>query len=86
VVDEEDVIIPENEVTRATKEMLSGLYPNQAKSPRESIHVRRKPKRNAILNRYRGKSNSLHARGFDTTELDNIIAVEQTKIDIIYTH
>lgn len=85
MVEVEDVIIPDSEVTIATKDMLHELYPIREKNQRAFIRVNRKPIRNAILHKYRGKSNSLSARGFDTTELDNMITIEQNKIDTIYT-
>jgi len=79
-----DILIPDNEVTIAIRDLLSELYPVREKVPRTFIQVRRKPRRNVNLNKYRAISDSLRARGFDTTELDNTIAFEQTKTDTKY--
>lgn len=84
MVEVEDVITPDSDVTIAIRDLLSELYPVRERGLREFIQVRRKPKRNAILHKYRGKSNGLGARRFDTTELDNKIAFEQTKTDTLY--
>lgn len=81
---DEELLIQDSEVIIATKALLSELYPVRKRNPRAFIQVRRKPRRNAILNKYRGESTSLSARGFDTTELDNRIAVEQTRTDTLY--
>lgn len=79
-----DILIEDSEVTIAIRDMLSELYPVQEKSPRLYIHSRRKPRRNVNLNKYRKISDSLRARGLDTTELDNRIAFEQTRTDTQY--
>lgn len=81
---DEDILIPDKKVTIATRDLVSELYLVREKNPRAFIQVRRKRRRNVILNKYRGKSNSLRADGFDTTELDNRIAFEQTRTDTLY--
>lgn len=78
---DEDILILDNDVTIATRYLLSELYPVREKDPRAFIQVCCVPMRNAILNRYIEISNNLRARGFDTTELDNTITAEQTKTD-----
>ena len=78
-----DILVVYSEVTIATKDLLSELYPVRERDLMASI-VRRRPRRNAALHKYRGRSNSLSARGFDTTELDNKIVYEQTKTDTLY--
>ena len=79
-----DILIVDSEVTIATRDLLSELYPFREKDPITYIQVRCISRRNAILNQYREISNSLSARGLDTTELDNTIALEQTKTDTLY--
>ena len=79
-----DIVIVDSEVTIATRNLVSELYPVRERNQREYVRARRKPRRNAILNKYRGISNSLSARGLDTTELDNRIAFEQTRTDTLY--
>lgn len=78
---DEETLIPDNDVTIAIRGLTSELYPIREKDPRTYIQVCCVPIRNTILNKYREISNDLITRGFDTTELDNTIAAEQTKTD-----
>lgn len=79
-----DILIVDSEGTIATRDLLSELYTVREKDPITYIQVRCISRRNAILNQYREISNSLSARGLDTTELDNTITLEQTKTDTLY--
>lgn len=85
MVDEIEVLVPDPqpEVTRALNDMLKELYPDSARDIRGKHLSRRKGKRTGILNKYSGISTSLSARGFDTTELNNRIALEQSKTDAL---
>lgn len=83
-LDEIIVGLIDNEVTQAKRQMLQQLYPDSNRNIIEFYLSRRKIKRNAILNRYEELSNSLRARGFDTTILDNTITDEQTKTNTVY--
>lgn len=81
---DEDILISDNDVTIAIRDLLSELYPIRERDPRSYMRICCIPGRNAILNNYRGISNNLSTLGFDTTELDNMITIEQNKTDMIY--
>lgn len=78
---DEDTLISDNDVVIAIRDLLSELYPLRERDPRTYIRACCASRRNEILDKYREISNDLLTRGFDTTDLNNTIAIEQAKTD-----